>query len=252
VGDINGDGKRDILGVTSGGALRAYYGDGAGGFVSDATMDASWGTQGALTFPMGDFTGDGRPDIGLITVAGTFLIAKGNGAGLDKPELLATSWGEFDVVVGALDRGGDGKTDIMARSSTGQLWLYRGNGAGGWASPNGVRLGTGWNGYQPISVGNFDGAGGVDILARQSNGDLWLYRGNGTGGWADTNGTRIGTGWGSFVTVFSPGDFDGVPGTDVLARAADGQLYLFSGTGAGALRRGVLIDSGWRAFRAIF
>ena len=53
------------------------------------------------------------------------------------------------------------------------------------------------------------------------------------------------------MTVFSPGDFDGVPGTDVLARAADGKLYLFSGTGASALRTGLQIDSGWRTFRAI-
>lgn len=252
VGDINGDGMRDILGVTSSGALRAYYGNGAGGFSSDATIDYSWGTQGALTFAMGDFTGDGRPDIGSISTTGTFLIAKGNGSGFDRAVVLATGWGDLDVVVGAIDWDGDGKPDIMARSRSGQLWVYRGDGAGGWASPNGLLIGSGWSGYQPIGVGNFDGTGGDDVLARQSNGDLWLYRGDGAGGWASLNGTRVGSGWSSFVTVFSPGDFDGVPGTDILARSSDGRLFLYSGTGAGGLRAGVQIDSGWLTFRTIF
>ena len=251
VGDINGDAKRDILGVSANGHLHAYYGNGDGGIASDKVIDTTWGSPGALQFPMGDFTGDSRPDLGIITGTGEFVIAKGNGSGFDKPVRLATKWDEFDVVLGAIDWDGDGNSDVIARSRTGLLWLYRGDGAGGWASQSGILLATGWSDYRPISIGNFDGDGGDDILALQSNGELWLYRGNGAGGWASLNGTRIGSGWNSFVDVFSPGDFDGKAGPDVLARATDGRLYLYPGTGAGQLATPVQIDSGWQTFRAI-
>lgn len=252
VGDINGDAKRDFLGVSANGHLRAYYGDGAGRIGSDAIINGTWGSPGPLQFPMGDFTGDGLPDLGIIASSGNFLIARGKTGGFESPVLLATNWTGFDVVTGSLDWNGDGFTDVLAKTRTGQLWLYKGNGLGGWASMNGVLLATGWNGYQPIPVGNFEGSGGEDMLALQSNGDLWLYRGDGAGGWASLNGTRIATGWTSFATVFGPGDFDGVPGTDVLARGTDGKLWLYPGDGVGGLLPRVQIDSGWETFRAIF
>lgn len=251
VGDVNSDGRRDILGVGADGKLRAYYGDGAGGIGGDAVIDATWGTSGVLHFPMGDWNGDGRSDIGMITTSGDFMLAKGDGSGFAKPVRLATQWGDFDVILGAIDWDGDGKSDIVGRTRTGDLWLYRGDGAGGWASLSGIRLATGWNGYRPIAVGDFDGVAGDDMLALQSNGDLWLYRGNGAGGWASLNGTRIGTGFTQYSDVFSPGDFNGVPGNDLLVRAPDGRLYLIPGTGTGEIGTRVQIDSGWQTFRAI-
>jgi len=42
--------------------------------------------------------------------------------------------------------------------------------------------------------GDFTGDRAADVLARErATGDLWLYPGNGAGGWLSR--TRVGTGW---------------------------------------------------------
>jgi hypothetical protein len=50
-----------------------------------------------------------------------------------------------------------------------------------------------------FSPGNFDKAGGPDIVARRSDGTLVLYKGNGTGGFAGT--AVIGTGWNGMAWI---------------------------------------------------
>jgi len=35
----------------------------------------------------------------------------------------------------------------------------------------------------PLVPGDFDGDGKADVIARDSGGTLWLYSGNGAGGW---------------------------------------------------------------------
>ena len=74
--------------------------------------------------------------------------------------------------------------------------LYRGNSTGGLLYPP-VRLGGGWNVMNALfTPGDFTGDGRPDILARKTNGDLMLYRGNGAGNLVYPP-TRIGGGWGS-------------------------------------------------------
>jgi hypothetical protein len=52
-----------------------------------------------------------------------------------------------------------------------------------------------------FSPGDFTGDGKADLIGAKSNGDLYLYRGNGLGGFTGT-GVRIGAGWGTFTQVF--------------------------------------------------
>ena len=84
--------------------------------------------------------------------------------------------------------------------------------------------------------GDFTGDGRPDVLAVRSNGGLYLYRGNGRGGFAGS-GAKIGAGWGTFVRLFSPGDFTGDGRSDVLAVRSNGGLYLYRGNGRGGVRR---------------
>ena len=81
--------------------------------------------------------------------------------------------------------------------------------------------------------GDFTGDGAADVLARKPDGTLWLYAGNGRGGWAAA-GRRIGLGWQVFDRVLSPGDFTGDGAADVLARKPDGTLWLYPGNGGAA------------------
>jgi hypothetical protein len=46
-----------------------------------------------------------------------------------------------------------------------------------------------------VGPGDFDGDRFVDVLARDGSGYLWLYRGNGQGGWLPR--VKVGNGWNS-------------------------------------------------------
>src|SRR6478672_6662858 len=106
----------------------------------------------------------------------------------------------------AVDFSGDGRPDLIARTPTGVLYLYRGNAAGGFLTARAV-IGSGWQVYDHIfSPGDFSGDGHADLIARTPTGTLYLYRGNGAGGFLGSR-TVIGSGWQVFDRVFSPGDF---------------------------------------------
>ena len=125
-----------------------------------------------------------------------------------------------------------------------------GNGLGTFRG--GALIGSGWQIYQEIlSPGDFTGDGHVDVLGRRADGTLWMYAGNGRGGWAAGGKPRVGTGWQGVDQVMSPGDFTGDGRGDVLARKPDGTLWLYAGTGLGTLRGGVLIGTGWQGFAQI-
>ena len=53
----------------------------------------------------------------------------------------------------------------------------------------------------PLSRRDFTGDGKTDLIGAKSNGDLYLYRGNGQGGFTGA-GTKIGSGWNIFTQVF--------------------------------------------------
>ncbi|HEY5180409.1 MAG TPA: M4 family metallopeptidase, partial [Dermatophilaceae bacterium] len=53
----------------------------------------------------------------------------------------------------------------------------------------------------PLKPVDFSGDGKADVLAIKSNGDLYLYRGNGVGGFTGS-ATRIGAWWAGFAKVF--------------------------------------------------
>lgn len=98
-------------------------------------------------------------------------------------------------------------------------------------------------------VQDFNGDGRADIVSRDSSGTLWLYRGNGTGGFLAR--TKIGTGWNSMTSIISAGDFNNDRKADIIARSSTGLLYLYKGNGLGGFSGSVQIGSGWNSFTAI-
>ena len=146
------------------------------------------------------------------------------------------------------DFTGDGKADILGVAGTGDLYLYRGNGLGGFAGA-GTKIGSGWNVYAKVfSPGDFTGDGKADLLAETSTGDLYLYHGNGLGGFTGGS-TKIGAGWNIFATMFSHGDFTGDAKADILAIKGNGDLYLYHGNGLGGFTGGsTKIGAGWNIF----
>ncbi|MDQ0863161.1 VCBS repeat-containing protein [Arthrobacter globiformis] len=98
-------------------------------------------------------------------------------------------------------------------------------------------------------VQDFNGDGRADIVSRDSTGTLWLYRGNGTGGFLTR--TKVGTGWNSMTSIISSGDFNNDRKADVIARSSTGLLYLYKGNGLGGFSSRIQIGSGWNSFTAI-
>ncbi|MFF8276901.1 FG-GAP-like repeat-containing protein [Streptomyces lateritius] len=61
-GDLNGDGRGDLLGVDSAGVLWRYYGTSTGGLTARVRVGGGWGGYSALV-TTGDLSGDGRADL---------------------------------------------------------------------------------------------------------------------------------------------------------------------------------------------
>jgi serine protease len=80
-------------------------------------------------------------------------------------------------------------------------------------------------------------------------GALWLYPGNGRGGWLAR--VKAGTGWNGFTAVVGPGDMNGDGKADVLARDTTGALWLYPGNGRGGWLARVKAGTGWNGFTAI-
>jgi hypothetical protein len=154
------------------------------------------------------------------------------------------------------DFTGDNRTDIAALNTDGNLYMYRGNGAGGWITGQREQIGTGWDMYSIIfSPGDFNGDGKKDAIGVKPTGEMFLYRGNGAGGWIDGHGVALGTGWNMYSKLFSPGDFDGDGKSDVIGVKPTGEVFLYRGNGATGWLNGnggTSITSGWNIYSLVF
>ncbi|MET0933577.1 MAG: VCBS repeat-containing protein [Mycetocola sp.] len=151
------------------------------------------------------------------------------------------------------DFSGDGMPDVLAITSTGALMMYRGaydSMRGGYLPLSGSRasvIGSGWSKFdQVFSPGDFSGDGNPDLLARDRSGGLWLYRGDGYGGWLGS--AKVGIGWGPFTALIPAGDFDANGTNDVFARDRSGRLWLYSGNGTGGFAGSRIVGTGWGIF----
>jgi len=138
---------------------------------------------------------------------------------------------------------------VARRTSDGNLYLYPGTGTGSLRAP--VLIGRGWNVMNAlVGAGDFTGDGRADLLARErSTAYLWLYPGNGTGGF--TSRVRIGVGWNGMTAIAGAGDLNGDRAADVLARDGLGRLWLYPGTGSGGMSARTPLGTGWNVATVI-
>ena len=181
---------------------------------------------------------------------GKLWLYPGNGTGGFNPRVqIGSVWNTMTAIVGVGDFNGDGHVDLVSRDTAGKLWLYPGNGTGGF-KPR-VLIGSGgWNAMTAIvGPGDFNGDTHPDLVARDTAGNLWLYPGNGTGGFNPR--VQIGSVWNTMTAIVGPGDFNGDTHPDLVARDTTGKLWLYPGNGTGGFTARVQVGSGWSAMTAI-
>jgi hypothetical protein len=241
--DFSGDGNPDVLVRTSGGLLRMYEGDGASGWSNaGATIGWGWSVMDEV-FRVGDFSGDGYPDLMATDTAGRLFLYRGDGSGGWLGwEIIGSEWGRMTTVIGPGDFSGDGNADLLARDAAGDLWVYPGDGAGGFGTT--TKVGEGWDVFEDVfPVGDFGGGGGANVMGRDRAGQLVVFPSSGDGGWKTP--ATVGSGWDVFDAVLGSGDFDGNGTDDVMGRDRAGRLWLYPGDGRSGWGTPAVVGVGW-------
>jgi hypothetical protein len=196
-GDFDGDGRADVLArEASSGMLYLHEGNGRGLLAfPGSVIGRGWDAMSAIVSGH-DYDLDGNVDVlAREGSTGVLWLYPGTGYGtLGDRVQIGTGWNGMRHLTGVGDLDHDGVPDLLAvRDSDDCLYFYGGRGTGTFASP--VRIGCGWDVMNRIAaVGDFDGDGDTDWIARlAADGRLFLYRGDGSGGYRSSG--VIGTGW---------------------------------------------------------
>src|SRR5262249_46350130 len=134
VADFNNDGTPDLAVVNLGqfstfqSSLSVLLGNGDGSFQPAVTTDllnSGPGTGIAQSVAVGDFNGDGLPDVALNTAGSpanpAVEVLLGNGDGSFQPNHLILSVGQIPLSVAVGDFDGNGALDLVTANSNGTL-----------------------------------------------------------------------------------------------------------------------------------
>jgi hypothetical protein len=240
-------GKKELFGLTTNGTLYWYYTRNNGQLSAREQVSDPAGWAGYTTFGFANSLSD-KGYAELLFRQGTNLY----NLEVDGTAPIATGWGGYSVYLGPGDLNGDGKGDLLARDTKGNLYLYRGQGTGT-ALTGRLLVGPGWNIYNAIvGGGDLTGDGRADIVARTSDGTLYLYKGTGVSSRPFSGRVKVGTGWNRFNKLASPGDIDGDGRADLVGVDGGGTLYSYSSTGTGTFKAAVKQGTGWNGYSRLF
>jgi hypothetical protein len=257
LGDVDGDGRADLVATKPNGTLWLYRNTGSASHpYGHAVRIGAYGWNAFDRIALGDVDGDGRADLVARRPDGSLWLYRNGGSvthPFGKRAMIGTSgWNIFDRILLA-DVTGDKRVDLIATSADGTQWLYPNRRS--LSRPFSGRNQTGLAGRQDFSAmaaADFTGDGHADVLYRERNGVVSLAQDGGQSRWPD--GIRVGLGnWNGYAQIMA-GDVDGDGLADVVTIDSRGGLWLFPNTGAAAqplLARTQIGVSGWNAFATV-
>ncbi|MGW0118977.1 FG-GAP repeat domain-containing protein [Streptomyces sp. NPDC003327] len=236
--DFNGNGSTDVLFRDAAGVLwteqlqdRTVYGE-VRTTAKLTRIGSGWGIYKHIE-AVGNVGGAATGDVIAVDGSGVQWLYLGKGDGTFAPRVkVGTGWQIYNKLAAGSDLDGDGRSDLVATDGAGALWFYKGTGS--YAKPFAprVKAGTGWQIYNHVAaVGDIAGTAAGDLVARDTAGVLWLYQGNGRGGYAPR--VKVGSGWGIYSQLVGADDLtnDGRP--DLIAYGTSGEYgaYVYRSTG---------------------
>jgi hypothetical protein len=243
IGDFNGDGIPDLAVPLYGpNEIAILLGKGDGTFAAPV-MASSPGTNPInAQSVVGDFNGDGIPDLAVIDSADSSLdILLGNGDGTFTTVAMQPTLSGTPSYIATGDFNGDGKLDLAVAENDGTVAILLGNGDGTFAASGSVNSGISGS---PIAVADFNGDGKPDIAVAAGTGpteSVIVLTGNGDGTF---NSPSSGTPTSTSVTWIQVADFnqDGAP--DVVLADSSGSATVFLNNGSGLLTESFPVVSG--------
>ncbi|HEY1134744.1 MAG TPA: FG-GAP-like repeat-containing protein [Nocardioides sp.] len=249
VGDLNGDGKNDLIArFKATGKTVLYLGDGAGKF-SAVEIARDWRAYSLFTV-IGDLTGDGVRDIvakdtaGKMWVIPTGVRRTGNVRQFVLGQRISVP-GDFSAVAamgGWGDVNADGRSDLLLRLSSGSLYLMPYNGGVARFGPTRGPLAGGGAFRELSSAGNLIGSTASDLVGRIGD-TVYVVPHAGTVDHYAAKATNIVVP--EAAAIFNVGDWDKDGKGDIVTRAADGALTLWRGDGQGSFADGIALGSGF-------
>ncbi|MGD0696242.1 MAG: FG-GAP-like repeat-containing protein [Terriglobia bacterium] len=246
VGDLNGDGKMDVVVVDRDGYnnlssnVRILLGNGDGSF-TPAPGSPIGGFSSACALALGDFNGDGKLDLAVVDYGGsnvTIQLGNGDGTFTQAPgSPVTTGHNSHSIAIGDFD--GDGRLDIAVGNDL-SVTVLLGNGDGTFTQAIGSPILL-YSSTDFVAVGDLNGDGKPDLVVLDAADDkLMILLGNGDGTFT-LSGQSPATGLAPVQVVL--GDFNGDGKLD-LAVAGRQSVGVFLGNGDGTFQTRVDYASG--------
>ncbi|MEU2155433.1 FG-GAP-like repeat-containing protein [Streptomyces sp. NPDC019396] len=161
---------------------------------------------------------------------------------------IATTAGRsWALLMTAEDFNGDKKADLLTIDAADDfLYAHPGDGKGKFGKPVKVSPGK-WTGMRLLAATDFTGDGKADILAANTNGNLYLYPGNGKNG--VTGSSVVASGWDG-IRLLAAADFNADKKGDLLAIHTNGNLFFYPGNGKN-FTSGTVSSTGWTNMRLL-
>ena len=240
--DVDQDGNQDILSIARDReSVDVFLNNGQNEFRLSRTFlpIPQVGVSGDSGAIVGDFAGDGSPDVillGSLGLSDVLLVGQGDGGFADPVtiSLPAAATGPFAVA----DVDGDGDADVVVsnRGSETRTTLIS-DGVGGFTVGGNIDI----SGFGDLELADMNGDGNVDLVAfRRSGGLLSVAIGNGVGGFAAPIDTTISAN----SRNFDIGDInrDGTPDV-VISNGSEASVSVFRGLGDGSFEAPQVLTS---------